>query len=465
MGLAANKCPAYAKAVDSAVLCKAAANALGFEYRDQNRSDLPKGCGRLVAGATNVFWNDHPVGQASATYAFVCSTGAPLCFFGWKRLTCDAKATHSFAGAYSAGPAGAGSCATGLRAVDSALQCESAAAQLGYRWQSNSLMKDATRPLGCSAIPTTDNSNAAFWNVGINAKGAPASNASPICLPATAGTRRPWLSARNSASCRTSIRFCLLAAPSQSELIVGFVLAKADLKKSATPSTKQMIIKVGGTQPSAGLTEGIRNKLATHLEVDPSRVVADVKATSKETVITVSLRTDPFADANATVRPNAQLLALGKITPQALATLLDRTPLGRTCTVSLYRDEDFGTPLSPPVAAYSAAASFACHGDSLSGLLPQSACSRLTPRPTPLGRESASRRRGCSRTASLLTSVQSRSALAVRRCTLSDMDTPSTRNTVSLTARNRCGRAMLLACRVCGRAPANYRLCSFGPHV
>ena len=142
-------------------------------------------------------------------------------------------------------------------------------------------------------------------------------------------------------------------------MIVGFVLAKADLKKSATPSTKQMIIKVGGTQPSAGLTEGIRNKLATHLEVDPSRVVADVKATSQETVITVSLRTDPFADANATVRPNAQLLALGKMTPQALATLLDRTPLGRTCTVSLYRDEDFGTPLSPPVAAYSAAASFA----------------------------------------------------------------------------------------------------------
>ena len=90
----ANKCPAYAKAVDSAVLCKAAANALGFEYRDQNRSDLPKGCGRLVTGATNVFWNDHPVGQASATYAFVCSTGVSLCFFGWNLFTWDdAKAT------------------------------------------------------------------------------------------------------------------------------------------------------------------------------------------------------------------------------------------------------------------------------------------------------------------------------------------------------------------------------------
>jgi hypothetical protein len=79
-------------------------------------------------------------------------------------------------------------CPSGTRAVDSSLQCESAAAQLGYKWQENSIEKSGTWPLGCYGSVTTAGVKSFFWNVGNNSKWGLQPIASPVCVAATAGT-------------------------------------------------------------------------------------------------------------------------------------------------------------------------------------------------------------------------------------------------------------------------------------
>ncbi len=145
------------------------------------------------------------------------------------------------------------------------------------------------------------------------------------------------------------------AASSVPELIPGYLLVKADLKQAPIPSTKQIILTLGGTRPSDALTNGIKAKLATYLEIDTKRVVADVKATDKSTVITVSLTPDPVADAGMDFRPSAKLLMLGKMSGKELGSLLAMQPAKlppQTCVVSLFKDDDYGMPRFRPMAAH-----------------------------------------------------------------------------------------------------------------